>query len=276
MAEADPEQDPNLGNDDPPANAWPDDWRNQIAGEDEKALTQLERYKTPGDIWTKARALEQRISSGELVDNSPFPDKGTDEEKTAWRKSAGLPEAADQYEYGREVDDDQKTQLKGFMDYAFEKNMPAQTVQDMVGYFFNTLDTTTEAHGTADKDAQQATDDQLRSEWGNDYRGYINRVDNLIAGAGEAVEGLLDARLNGVKLRSNPAVMAFLLDAATAVDPVTTITPAGTDKVSAVADEIDQIKKTMREDRKAYNADEKMQARYRELLEAQSKLSPSK
>ena len=82
---------------------WPEDWRVQIAGEDEKALKQLGRYQSPADIWTKARALEQRITSGELKDYSPFPEKGSDDDKAAWRANNQIPEAPGKYELGREV-----------------------------------------------------------------------------------------------------------------------------------------------------------------------------
>jgi hypothetical protein len=106
--------------------AWPDDWRQQIAGDDEKALNQLGRYATPADIWTKARALEQRISSGiwtkaraleqrissgELQDQSPFPDKGTEDEQAAWRAERNLPDAPDKYEISREMEKEEREQF---------------------------------------------------------------------------------------------------------------------------------------------------------------------
>jgi hypothetical protein len=44
--------------------------------------------------------------------------------------------------------------------------------------------------------------------------------------------------------------------------------------MSSIQDELDQIKDVMKTDRKKYNADEKMQARYRELLAAQERMGP--
>jgi len=43
---------------------------------------------------------------------------------------------------------------------------------------------------------------------------------------------------------------------------------AGANAGQAIADEIATIERTMRENRPAYNRDERMQARYRQLLEA--------
>jgi hypothetical protein len=70
---------------------WGDGWREHLAAGDDKARARLERFQTPTDIFKSYRALEQRVSSGELKANLPFPDKGTDEEKAAWRKDAGIP-----------------------------------------------------------------------------------------------------------------------------------------------------------------------------------------
>jgi hypothetical protein len=38
------------------------------------------------------------VSSGELKANVPFPEKGTDEEKAAWRKDAGIPDKPEAYD----------------------------------------------------------------------------------------------------------------------------------------------------------------------------------
>ena len=46
------------------------------------------------------------------------------------------------------------------------------------------------------------------------------------------------------------------------------------DPSKGVDDEISTIEKTMRTNRSEYNRDEKMQARYRELLGAREKLKP--
>ena len=258
---------------------WPENWQQEIAGDDEKQLQHLSKYKTPADIWTKARALEQKLSSGEYKQNTPFPTEGSDEDKAAWRKEQGLPDTATGYELVREIGDDEKDTVNAFMEYAYERNMSPQNVNDMLDYFYTRKEQDDELAAEGDATAQQNTDDALRAEWGNDYRGNINRVDNLIATApAEVAEILLDARLpNGDKLRANPDAMRFLLDMATLMDPITTVTDSkGTGKLTAVQDELDSIREVMRTDRAKYNRDERMQQRYRELIAAEQKLTPQK
>lgn len=258
--------------------AWPDGWQEQIAGDDEKQLAHLSKYKSPEDIWVKARSLEQKLSSGEYKQTTPFPTDGSDEEKAAWRQEQGLPSEAGKYELSREIsEDDDKEAIDAFLGYAFEKNLNPQHVNDMVDYFYSRAEEQATNLAEGDQMQQQVTDDALRVEWGTDYRGNINRIDNLIATApADVAEILLEARLpNGNLLKADADAMRFLFDMAKLADPVTTVTDAkGSGQLSAIEDEIDAIKKVMREDRKSYNNDAKMQARYRQLLEAQQKLQP--
>jgi len=255
------------------ASAFPEDWRQQWAGDDEKALTQLGRYATPADVWTKARALEQRISSGELKEASPFPDKGSDDDKAEWRTNHNVPESAEKYELAREMEKEEREQIGDFLEYAHTNNMSGDQVNQMVDWFYQRLESDETNSTESDKSALKQTEDELRVEWGGDYRGHMNRIDALVdmvpGGAGEA---FLDARMaDGTKLRANADVMKFLLNSAIAFNPATTIVPADGDVMSGVQDEIDQIQEVMRTNRPKYNKDEKMQARYRELLAAQKK-----
>jgi len=252
---------------------WPDSWREQIAGDDEKELKQLGRYKNPADIWTKARALEQKLSSGEYKQVTPFPDKGSDEEKAEWRKSNGLPDDPAKYDLGRTIEDEDKEVLNGFLDFAHTKNMPQSNVQAMVEWFYTKRDQDIEATTEADKALHAEMEDKLRAEWGGDYRGYMNRIESLVDTAPEEIkESFMDARLpDGSKIRDNTAAMQFLLDLALTANPVVTLVPGAADQESAIQDEIDQIKEVMKTDRKKYNNDTKMQERYRTLLGALEK-----
>jgi hypothetical protein len=252
-----------------------EDWRQQIAGDDEKALAQLGRYKTPVDVWNKARALEQRLSSGELKDTAPFPADGSDEAKAAWRAEHGVPDAPDKYDLKAELGDDEKKALAGFFEYAHANNYDSKVVNDMLNYFMEEGTRADESAAAADAEMASITDDALRSEWGGDYRGHLNRIDALIdtfpEGAGET---LMNARLaDGSLLRNNKNAMNFLLDAALAINPATTITGDGKGgTIDSVQDELAQIRDVMKTNRAKYNGDQAMQERYRTLLAAETKL----
>src|SRR5512135_169053 len=45
---------------------WPDDWREKLAGNDEKALKRLGRFASPAGIFKSFRELEAKFSRGEL------------------------------------------------------------------------------------------------------------------------------------------------------------------------------------------------------------------
>jgi hypothetical protein len=253
---------------DTPEFEWPTNWRQQIAGDDEKELNHLGKYSTPADLWTKARALEQKLSSGEFKQDVPFPEKGSEEEQIKWRQDHGIPESFEKYELAREVDDDEKEVINQFLEYAHQRNMPADQVNNTVDWFYAKRDQDMELMEQGDKEAQQITEDALRSEWGGEYRAHMNRIEALVDMVpGEGKDLFLDARLpDGTKVRANPDVMKFLLNTALAVNPATIVPPPGGDVVSSIQDEIDQIKEVMRNDRKKYNRDEKMQDRYTQLL----------
>jgi len=253
-------------------NWFPEDWRQQIAGDDEKALGQLGRYKTPADIWTKARALEQRISSGELRETTAFPGEGTDEEKAAWRTLNNVPEAADKYTLTRELDDNAKSQLEGFFNHAHANNFNNDSVNSMLDYFYQKLEGDEDGLVEADKARGQAAEDALRAEWGKEFRGHMNRIEGLMdLVGGDAGSALQEARMaDGTMLKDNVDVQQFLLDMALTYNPAGTLTPGDGGNINdSIEDELAAIKKVMKTDRKAYNDDAKMQARYRELLTAQ-------
>ena len=82
---------------------------------------------------------------------------------------------------------------------------------------------------------------------------------------------------DGTMLKDNVAVQQFLLDMALTFNPASTLTPGqGGDVNASIEDELDTIKKYMRTNRKEYDKDEKMQARYRELLTAQENAAARK
>lgn len=253
---------------------YAEDWRQQIAGDDDKQLTQLGRYKTPADVWNKARALEQRITSGELKDTSPFPADGSDEDKAAWRTANGVPEAPDKYELKAELDDDAKATLDGFLKHAHANNYNTDMVNGMVDYFISKYEGDVNSSAEADSVRKAATEDALRAEWGGDFRGHMNRIDGLLdmvpEGKGSEV---LEARMaDGTMLRDSPEAMNFLLEAALSINPATTLTPSGDmGTIDSIEDEIASIKEKM--PTKEYINSPKMQERYRTLLGAQAKLN---
>lgn len=254
--------------------AWPDGWREQMAGDDEKALKQIGRYATPAEVWKKARALEQKISSGELKPNEPFPEKGSDDDKAAWLESRGLPKEATGYEIKRQMEDDEREALSGFLEFAHGKHMAPEHVNAMVDYFFDKRQSDDDKVAERDDEHRQLMEDDLRDEWGKDFRPYMNRAQTVIDQMpGELKEIIAEARLpDGTMLKNSADFQRFLVNQSLSLNPTGTQIGDDAEALDSIQDEIASIKQVMRDDRKRYNSDEKMQQRYRDLLAAADKM----
>jgi len=261
------------------ANAWPETWRETYAGEDEGKLAKLSRYASPTAAFDAMIAAQNKISSGEFKQVTPFPMKGTPEEQTAWRSDNGIPEAPDKYDLGDfEIDEEDKPVIDGLLKSAHEANMSPDNVKATVDWYYQAEEAKAEARQEADKEFQSASEDTLRAEWGNEYRANVNRITGLLDTAPEGVkDNILNARLpNGSPLASDPDSLKFLIDLALQINPATTLVPgAGDNIVGAIGDEITTLESMMGNRSSEYWKGPKAdanQARLRDLYEARDKM----
>ena len=255
---------------------WGEGWREQLAKGDEKVLGRLQRFNTPEDIFTSYRALEQRMHSGEL--KSALPKDAKPEDVAKWRTENGIPETPDKYNLdlgdGLVVGDEDKPIVEGFLKAAHESNLSNDAVKTALGWYYREVERQTDERAKLDDDIKTKTEDALRVDWGQDYRTNMNRVNSLIATMPADVRDLfMHGRLaDGTPVGASPGVLKSLALWHRQINPTHTIVPGdGANIGSAIEDEIKTIEKVMRTDRKAYNKDEKMQLRYRELLDARSR-----
>jgi hypothetical protein len=256
---------------------WPDTWRQDLANNDEKELKQLERYASPSDIWKKARALEQRLSSGELKTVSPFPDKGSDEQKNAWRQEHGIPLSPDKYDLklapGIAVGEEDKPVVDDFLAYAHTKNLPNDVASAAVQWYFDFQ--TKEAENRAEHNAQvrKETEDALRAEWGPEYRLNRTTIDNLLDGRVPA-DSELRERIR-IAVDTNVEFAKLLSGLAREINPVATLIPGSGNSPDKLESEITQWNAKMADANSDYwkgpNA-EKNQERYRQLVAARDKI----
>jgi len=260
---------------------WPEDWRDRLAGEDTTLRKQLDRYATPGDYAKKVRSLEKMVSSGQLKQAAPGKD-AKPEDLAAWRKDAGIPDTAAGYLQdwkpdGFVIGDADKPRLTAFAEEMHKVHARPEQVQAAIGSYYKMIDAEKAEIAKKDDAARMATEDALRQEWGNEYRPTINVLHNFLDTLpGDGTKDLLlSARLaNGTPIFSHPDIVKWFAAKAREINPIGTIVPgSGGNQAQGVDEEIAKIEKVMREDRKAYNADDKMQTRYRELLEARLKLA---
>lgn len=255
----------------PAAGKWPEKWRDELAGGDDKALKQLERYGSPADVWKKARALEQRVTSGELRASVPFPEKGTDEEKNAWRKEQGVPEAPEKYELklpeGFVIGEADKPLVDDFLKSAHAANMKPGDVNQAVNWFFQNRDKQLAAEKDAQAKIEKETEDDLRGEWGTDYRKHEALIDGLLAET-MADEDLRNDLASARKL--NPALAKWMLGVAMQLNPAGTVVPGGSQQ--AANTRLAEIRNILKTDKARYDADPNMRKEFEALVAQEARL----
>lgn len=256
---------------------FPADWRKMIAADNPDHLKTLERFATPKALYDSYGALRAKLASGELKPVTPFPEKGTAEEQTAWRLTNGIPESPEKYEVklseGRVLGEEDAPMVESFKKYAHEKNMPAAAVSAALDFYAQDRERLAADRAKANAQFKAQAEDTLRSEWGPDYRGNLGRIQMLLGNAPKEVSSLIaGSRLaDGTPFGNHPGVLKWLADLSRQVNPAGVMIPNDGTMAKSVEDEIATIEKTMRENRTAYNKDERMQARLRDLYDARAR-----
>jgi len=262
---------------------WGNDWRARMAGgstDIERDVKQLERYESPEQVWKKARELERKMSSGEL--RSALPKGASPDEIVRWRTENGIPAKPEDYKItmpaGRQAPKEDDAFLKSFLKGAHESNYTQGQVDKAISSFYAEVDRQEQAVSTAEKAAEQATDEKLRQEWGRDYTMNKNMAEALLT---RAPAGFRDRFMNGyledhTPIKASVEAWKWLVQMEREINPAATVVPGATGDVGkTIATEIADLKALMGNSNSAYwkgpKADE-MQARYRQLLDADSKL----
>ncbi len=259
------------------AKSWPDDWRKQMVGEDDKELKQAERYASPKDIWKKARELERRLSSGELL--KPLPDNASPEQIAESRAARGIPDQPAAYleklPNGLVIGEDDKPIFESLVKKLHEGNADPKTVHGIVEWYNNFREESLAEQAEADKSHRTETEDALRTEWGADYRANVNHVKAFLETAPEGIADRIANARDGEEraLLNDPKVVQWLAQIAREINPIHTIVPGTSGNDAQTVDgEIEKIEKLMRTNRVEYNRDNKMQERYRNLIDARIKI----
>lgn len=255
---------------------WNPKWRELMAGDDDKSLKQLSRYASPQEVWKKARALEQRLSSGDL--KPILSAKATPEELAEYRKAHGIPEAPDKYDLKDvKIDDVDMPLVNKVLEAGHAAHLTPAQAKAVVGVWPEIKRQALEYQTQQDAEAKKTAEDTLRAEWGAEYRRNENLIEGLFdfAGSPELREKLLRGRtVDGVPMGADPDVKRFLLSLALINNPAGVVVPASSGDMSkGVNDRIGEIEKLMRENRTEYNKNEEVQAEYRRLLEAREAMA---
>lgn len=261
---------------------WPEDWREKYVeqhGGDPKLLKRLQRYASPQAAFDALFAAQNKISSGQI--GAPLKPDATAEEKAEWRELNGIPEKASDYKVtlpnGLVFADRDKPVVDAFLERAHENNYTPAQVNDALAFYADQQMKAEQQLMANDIGSQQACEDILREEFGSEYRRNLIAVDEMLSAVpGSVKEQILTARTeDGVALGNDPAVVRWLVGLARELNPIGTVVPgSGTNAVQALETEMDGLRKMMGDHKSEYwkgpNAN-KLQARYRELIEAKQK-----
>jgi hypothetical protein len=240
-----------------------DDWREKLSNADEKKLSRLAKYQSPHAVVDALIAAQDLIAKG--GHKKGITKDSTPEEIKAYREQMGVPESADKYKVEVTVPDNDKELVNTFLSEAVTAGMTDAQVNTTLKVMYAEQAKAEEKQQDDDYRVMNESEETLRAEWGGEYKRNITLIKSL---CGDIADNLLTGRLaDGTPVGSSPEVLRFLAGIALERNPMGVIVPGGGENMAAsVEDEITKIEKVMRENRPAYNKDEKMQERYRQLL----------
>jgi hypothetical protein len=253
---------------------FPDDWRQKLAGEDEKALKLLERLGSPADMVKKLSEQEKTIRSGKHKE--PLGKDATPEQIAEYRAANGIPDTPAGYFDkldGLVIGDDDKPAVTEFLAAMHETNAAPEQVGKALNWYFSQQEAQQQAQLERDTAFRAEAQEALRSAMGGDYRANMNDLKAWLGSQEGMLETFANARApDGTLLGDNPAVVGWLVQQMREINPLSTVVPGGGGgSLDSVNAEIAKIEKVMREDLPAYQRDSEMQARLLKLYQAQEK-----
>lgn len=264
---------------DPVAGDWPEDWRQKYAGEDNKILKRLERYASPKAALDALFAAQNRINSGDL--KTALKPDATEDEISAWRTDNGIPDKPEGYQVelpnGIVVGEADQPLVDEFLKEAHAANMHPKQVNQALGWYLSKQEAVLAEQVARDEEHRMLAEDELRAEYGPEYRNTIKQAHALLEDAPEGIKDrILQGRTqDGTRMGDDPAVIRWLVSLRRELNPVATLVPgSGTNATQAAEVELSTLRGMMGDRTSEYwkgPSAQKNQTRYRELVSALQK-----
>lgn len=248
---------------------WPENWRDEMAGGDEKERKRLDRFASPADVYKSNREMEKKLSSGKF--RADLPEKPTEEQLAAYRKEMGIPEDG---KYDVEIgggfvwSDEDKPALDFFAQRAHELNIPQGEFKKSLQIYADLQNKAVAETVERDKAVWKETEDALRAEWGHEFRANMTMLERMFPP--EIVEDVFTARggVSGVKLGGSKEFLNFLVGFMKKYAPEETIIPGG--DPGAADNELEALEKEMKSDWDAFMRDSAKYERWTKLKDART------
>jgi len=240
-----------------PAADAPDanDWRKQVAGDDEKRMKALERYP---DLASYDKAFRDTQTALRDSGRVKVPGKdATPEEIAEFGKTLGVPESPDQYEItvqppeGLEIGEADQAVLQGAVAKLHAKGGFAATpeVANLAHeVYYEMMEEQASQMAAAAELGKQATEKNLKTDWGSEFKINMAYASNAITSyfnADSAEEVLQIPLADGSRLGDNEQFVRAMANAgrATSEDPAFLQTLTGGDMSGDALDtEIAKVK----------------------------------
>lgn len=229
---------------------WGDDWKQKLAGEDEKLLKNIDKYKSPTDLAKGYLELQKKFS-----ETRPIPQLAKDatpEQVKEYREKLGIPESPNKYDIkldGVVIGDHDKPVVDAWLEKAHAANMtPAQVNQTLQSYF--------EVQNKIQSDLNQKAESQnkefekvLQKEWGVEYKDNLNMVSSYLQKelGNDLFQKLAQAQApDGTFLINDSKLLSHFLGQAKSLGTNHTITPSNSDTTTLLSRkaELDKIAST--------------------------------
>lgn len=255
---------------------WREDWLDKMAGEDEKAKNILGRYASPKAVGDALVAAQKKISS--YKPSVELPQNPTEEDLANYRKAYNIPEDPKGYDLkldnGLVIGDGDMPIVEKFLEKAHSRHAKPNEIKAVLQDYFEIQQTQSQEIIQKFKEQKTKAEDELRGEWGNNYRQNDNIINNFVENKfGEQSQNLLNAVLaDGTLLKNNPTVLRQLLNLAQDVDPVATIGRSSSYDAESIDSEIAKIESVMKNSPTEYFKNKDMVKKYEELVTVKEKL----
>lgn len=257
---------------------WPEDWLDKLAGADEKIKNQLGRYASPKAVADALIAAQKKISS--YKPQVELPKDPKPEDIIAYRKAYGIPEKASDYdiklENGVVIGEADKVLVDKFLERAHARHAKPAEVKAALQDHFENLQIQNEEITARMAEQRKVAEDELRAEWGGDFRKNANIINNFLQNkfGGEVVPALMGAVLgDGTVLQDNPKVLRALLSMANELDPIATLGGSSNATAQSIDSELKELNHLIATDPDKYWNDQRKVDRYQELKSIKEKLS---
>ena len=191
------------------------DWRKEIAGDNAKALKNLERFGSANDFYNSYQEAQNRIREG--FKPPELPKDATEEQVKEYRTAIGVPEQITDYAInlpeGMVMGDEDKPLWDTFLQSANKYNLTQSELDKVAPAYYELEQQIRLEQDKHVKEVYRENDKVLRTEWASDYDANININENFLTkmGGDELKEAIMyGSTADGTPLSNHPTVAKFL------------------------------------------------------------------